>query len=164
MFINVKPRSQWRNYGGAWGRHDPPFTPSAPHCPPPHLTFDCAPFIAMRSSCPPPHHQMKVCPSLPPPPPPKKERKKKTVTPLQGARLSAVADPWPVNESAEPHGAVRIVITCLLHHDNTHTHTHCTRTELLTPHSYNYGYLDFRVYGSSGGRAVRSQTVNCHVN
>ena len=28
-------------------------------CPPPHLTFDCAPFIAMPSSPPP---QMKICP------------------------------------------------------------------------------------------------------
>ena len=42
-----------------------PIHTMAPHCPPPHLTFDCVPFIAMPSSCPPPPTpQMKVC--LPP--------------------------------------------------------------------------------------------------
>ena len=52
--------------GGGPGGHapPPPFTPWAPYCPPPpHLTFDCAPFIAMPSSW---LSQMTVW--LPPPP------------------------------------------------------------------------------------------------
>ena len=55
----IRIATQWRNYGGH-APPPPPFKPSAPH-----LTFDCAPFIAMPSSWPPSDPQMVF---TPPPP------------------------------------------------------------------------------------------------
>ena len=61
--------AQWRNYGeGVWDGFNPPpppFKPWAPHRLP-HLTFDCAPFIAMPSSWP---LKMRIWPLLTPLPP-----------------------------------------------------------------------------------------------
>ena len=77
------PLSQWRNYGvcvcggGGWGYMAPPIHTM----PPPHLTFDCALFIAMPSST-----KMKVCP----PPPPKKKKRLSYATALSNSPFTII--------------------------------------------------------------------------
>ena len=56
LIIATLRTPQWRNYGGDWGPCHP-IQILGPPLPPPHLSFDCAPFIAM-----PPPLQMNVWP------------------------------------------------------------------------------------------------------
>ena len=65
------------------GHAPPPIHTMGPHCPPPHLTFDYAPFIAMPSSCPPPPPDER----LPPPPPFGPSKNKDSVTPLHSTHF-----------------------------------------------------------------------------
>ena len=96
---------QWRNYGGgALGGHDPPHLQ---HAPPigPHLTFHCAPFIAMPSSWPYPDEGLPSPFAPPPSPPPKPPLSYATVCQYSGGGPS---DVFPTHKAVSAEVSVSV--------------------------------------------------------